>query len=130
MPGSCGHRPLTFYLVILVVFCFMFIAWATTLGQQADHLAGLYMVTPAIAPIVTRLVFQKPHFEEAHLRLVRTSDYFRIRVLSAGSTARRSDGVHVRVVSDQPPNGHAEAVPATLEDAYLYLTHQEHDRGE
>jgi len=35
-------------------------------------------------------------------------------------TARRSDGVHVRVVSDQPPNGHAEPVPATLEDAYLY----------
>src|SRR5512136_2037802 len=36
------------------------------------------------------------------------------------STARRSDGVHVRVVSDQQPNGHAEPVPATLEDAYLY----------
>jgi len=36
------------------------------------------------------------------------------------STARRSDGVHVRVVSEQPPNGHAEPVPATLEDAYLY----------
>src|SRR5512137_1537973 len=36
------------------------------------------------------------------------------------STARRSDGVHVRVVADQPPNGHAESVPATLEDAYLY----------
>ena len=36
------------------------------------------------------------------------------------STARRSDGVHVRVVSEQPPNSHAEPVPATLEDAYLY----------
>jgi ABC-2 type transport system ATP-binding protein len=36
------------------------------------------------------------------------------------STARRSDGVHVRVVSEQPPNSHAESVPATLEDAYLY----------
>lgn len=42
------------------------------------------------------------------------------------STGRRSDGVHVRVVADRPPNGGAEAVPATLEDAYLYLTHQEH----
>lgn len=41
------------------------------------------------------------------------------RYLISG-TARRSDGVHVRVVSDQPPNGHAESVPATLEDAYLY----------
>jgi ABC-type multidrug transport system ATPase subunit len=36
------------------------------------------------------------------------------------STARRSDGVHVRVVSDERPNGGAEPVPATLEDAYLY----------
>ena len=41
------------------------------------------------------------------------------RYLISG-TARRSDGVHVRVVSDQPPNGHAEPAPATLEDAYLY----------
>jgi len=36
------------------------------------------------------------------------------------STARRSDGIHVRVVAEQPPNSHAESVPATLEDAYLY----------
>ena len=36
------------------------------------------------------------------------------------STARRSDGVHVRVVSDQEPNDGAGPVPATLEDAYLY----------
>jgi len=36
------------------------------------------------------------------------------------STARRSDGVHVRVVSEQPPNSHAEPALATLEDAYLH----------
>src|SRR5512136_2156427 len=41
------------------------------------------------------------------------------RYLISG-TARRSDGVHVRVVSDQKPNDSAEPVPATLEDAYLY----------
>ncbi len=35
-------------------------------------------------------------------------------------TARRSDGVHVRVVCDIKPNESAEPVPATLEDAYLY----------
>ncbi len=46
------------------------------------------------------------------------------------STARRSDGVHVRVVAEQRPNGGAEAVPAMLEDAYLYLTHQERKHGE
>jgi ABC-2 type transport system ATP-binding protein len=37
------------------------------------------------------------------------------------STARRSDGVHVRVVSARQPDLTAEPVSATLEDAYLYL---------
>jgi len=36
------------------------------------------------------------------------------------STARRNDGVHVRVVAEQKPNADAQSVPATLEDAYLY----------
>jgi ABC-2 type transport system ATP-binding protein len=37
------------------------------------------------------------------------------------STARRSDGAHVRAVSARQPNLTAEPVSATLEDAYLYL---------
>jgi len=36
-----------------------------------------------------------------------------------GSTARRSDGVHVRLLTDAPPAGALPALP-TLEDAYLY----------
>ncbi|MEW5871434.1 MAG: ABC transporter ATP-binding protein [Chloroflexota bacterium] len=36
------------------------------------------------------------------------------------STARRSNGVHVRAIAEQAPNSHAGPVPATLEDAYLY----------
>jgi ABC-2 type transport system ATP-binding protein len=34
-------------------------------------------------------------------------------------TARRADGVHVRVVADRPPGEAARPVPPTLEDAYL-----------
>jgi ABC-2 type transport system ATP-binding protein len=37
------------------------------------------------------------------------------------NTARRSDGVHVRVVSARQPDVTAEPASATLEDAYLYL---------
>ncbi len=37
------------------------------------------------------------------------------------NTARRSDGVHVRMVSEQRPNADAELASATLEDAYLYF---------
>ena len=36
-------------------------------------------------------------------------------------TARRSDGVHVRVVSAASPGSNAAVVTPTLEDAYLYL---------
>ncbi len=35
------------------------------------------------------------------------------------STVRRSDGVHVRVLAEEPPTG-AEAVAPTLEDAYMF----------
>jgi hypothetical protein len=37
------------------------------------------------------------------------------------NTARRSDGVHVRVVADQQPNRDAQPADANLEDAYLYF---------
>jgi ABC-2 type transport system ATP-binding protein len=35
------------------------------------------------------------------------------------STVRRSDGIHVRVLGSDPPNG-AQPIAPTLEDAYLY----------
>jgi len=41
------------------------------------------------------------------------------------STARRSDGVHARVIAAQPPVEGARAEEPTLEDAYLYLLSQE-----
>jgi ABC-2 type transport system ATP-binding protein len=41
------------------------------------------------------------------------------------STARRSNGVHARVIADQPPVEDAQAEEPTLEDAYLYLISQE-----
>ncbi len=37
------------------------------------------------------------------------------------STARRSDGVHLRVVGSTPPSPDAQAILPTLEDAYLYF---------
>ncbi len=37
------------------------------------------------------------------------------------STARRSDGVHLRVVASTPPSPDAQAVLPTLEDAYLHF---------
>ena len=36
------------------------------------------------------------------------------------STMHRSDGVHLRIVAEEPPGAEAVAQPSTLEDAYLY----------
>jgi ABC-2 type transport system ATP-binding protein len=44
------------------------------------------------------------------------------------STNRRSDGVHVRVLGDQPPPG-AQPVAPNLEDAYLFCLSRHRDRG-
>lgn len=45
---------------------------------------------------------------------------FKSKWLVSG-TLRRSDGVRVRVVSDNPPDPGAQTVPPNLEDAYLYF---------
>jgi len=37
------------------------------------------------------------------------------------STARRTDGVHIRVIGETPPHPDAQAIMPTLEDAYLYF---------
>ena len=36
------------------------------------------------------------------------------------STIRKSDGVHVRVISEGAPDGDAQAISPSLEDAYLH----------
>lgn len=39
-----------------------------------------------------------------------------------GSTIRRSNGIHVRVINDERPNSQSMALSPQLEDAYLYYT--------
>jgi len=50
------------------------------------------------------------------------------RQYQISSTNRRSDGVHVRILGDEPPRG-ALAVSANLEDAYLFFLSQHRERG-
>jgi len=47
-----------------------------------------------------------------------------------GGTARRSDGIHARVVSPMCPGDGATAVEPTLEDAYLYYIAGDGSEGE
>jgi ABC-2 type transport system ATP-binding protein len=50
------------------------------------------------------------------------------RQYQISSTNRRSDGVHVRILGDEPPPG-AQAVSANLEDAYLFCLSQHRERS-
>ena len=78
---------LAIYFVILVVLCAAFIGGMMMLGQQGAYLAQGYMLTPALAAIITRLFFYKPRFSDANLRFGKIADYLRFWLISVGITA-------------------------------------------
>jgi len=80
------YRPLAVYFVILVALCTGFVVGARALGKQGVYLAQGYMLTPALAAVITRLFFYKPRFRDAKLRLGRSSDYLRFWLFSLGIT--------------------------------------------
>lgn len=57
------------------------------LGQQGAYLAQFYMLTPAIAAVITRLFFYEPKFTDANLRFGKLSDYFKFWIVSICITA-------------------------------------------
>ncbi len=73
---------LAIYFVILFSLCSAVIIGAKMLGQQGTYLAQLYMLTPAISAILTRLFFYKPKFRDANLRFGKLSDYFKFWIIS------------------------------------------------
>jgi len=79
--------PLAIYFIILFALCAAVIIGAKMLGQQGAYLAQFYMLTPAIAAIITRLFFYEPKFTDANLRFGKLSDYFRFWIASIGITA-------------------------------------------
>ncbi|MBN2091776.1 CPBP family intramembrane metalloprotease [candidate division KSB1 bacterium] len=55
-------------------------------GQKGAYLAQIYMLTPAIAAIITRLFFYQPKFSDANLRFGKIRDYFKFWFISIGIT--------------------------------------------
>jgi len=80
------HKSLVIYFVILALLCTGFIVGAKALGQQGMYLAQGYMMTPAIAAIITRLFFYDKKFKDANLRLGRIKDYLKFWLISVGIT--------------------------------------------
>jgi len=80
-------KSLAIYFVILFVLCAAVIVGAKMLGRQGAYLAQVYMLTPAIAAILTRLFFYEPRFKDANLRFGRIKDYVKFWIFSLGIMA-------------------------------------------
>jgi uncharacterized protein len=80
-------KSLTAYFIILITICASFVVGARMMGEQGAYLAQGYMMTPAIAALITRLCFYKPRFQDANLRLGRLRDYLRYWLFGLGITA-------------------------------------------
>ena len=81
------HKSLIIYFVILFILCAGFVVGARTMGKQRAYLAQGYMMTPAIAALITRLFFYKPRFQDANLRFGRAKDYLKFWLAALGITA-------------------------------------------
>jgi len=79
--------PLAIYFINLFALCAAVIIGAKMLGQQGAYLAQFYMLTPAIAAVITRLFFYEPKFTDANLRFGKLSDYFKFWIVSICITA-------------------------------------------
>ena len=81
------HKSLIAYFVILIILCAGFVVGERMLGKQRAYLAQGYMLTPAIAALITRLFFYTPRFKDANLRFGRARDYPKYWLAALGITA-------------------------------------------
>lgn len=81
------HKSLIAYFIILTTLCSAFIVGAKMMGEQGMYLAQGYMLTPALAALVTRLFFYELRFRDANLRFGKIKDYLKFWLISIGVTA-------------------------------------------
>jgi len=81
------QKSLVIYFVILTILCAAFIVGVGALGEQGLYLAQGYMMTPALAAIITRLFFHEKNFRDANLGFGKIKDYFKFWLISIGITA-------------------------------------------
>ncbi len=80
------QKSLAIYFVVLAVLSAIWIVGAKLLGEPGRYLAQVYMLTPAIAALITRLFFYKDRFKDANLRFGRLSDYGKYWLISIAVT--------------------------------------------
>lgn len=78
------QKSLAVYFALLIVLSAAWIVGAKSLGEQGMYLTQGYMMTPAIAALLTRLFFYEHGFKNANFRLGRLGDYGRYWLVSLG----------------------------------------------
>lgn len=81
-----NQKSLAIYFVVLIILSATWIVGAKLLGEQGRYLAQAYMMTPAIAALITRLFFYENRFKDANLRFGLLSDYGRYWLISVAIT--------------------------------------------
>lgn len=76
------NKPIIAYFIILILLCFSFIAGAKALGEKGMYLAQGYMLTPALAAIITRIFFYRNKFTDAKLKFGNIRDYLKFWIFS------------------------------------------------
>lgn len=79
-------QPLLAYFIILILLSAGIIAGVKSLGQPGIMLVQGYMLTPAIAAIITRFFFYEPKFKDANLRFGKWRDYLKFWLAGIGIT--------------------------------------------
>jgi membrane protease YdiL (CAAX protease family) len=87
MENKANYRSLTAYLIILATLSAGFVVGARAMGDLGAYLAQGYMMTPAVAALITRLFFYKLRFKDANLRFGRGRDYLKYWLIALGITA-------------------------------------------
>ena len=80
------QKSLAIYFVVLIILSAAWIVSAKLLGEQGRYLAQVYIMTPAIAALITRVFFYENRFKDANLRFGRLSDYGRYWLISIAIT--------------------------------------------
>lgn len=80
-------HPLLAYFTLLTLLCAGVVINIKALGPQGMLLVQAYMLTPAIAALLTRFFFYEPKFKDANLRFGKWSDYLKYWLIGVGITA-------------------------------------------
>ena len=80
------NKPLVAYFTIIALLSAGFIVLMKSLGQKGNYIAALYMLGPAIAAILTRMLFCERKLKDANLKFGKAIDYLKYWAVALGVT--------------------------------------------